>query len=122
MKLITCYAAFLLVAGVALLFAPNEISALTRPTAAGHALFVQLVGAALIGFGAANWIARHAPVGGIYGRAVVIGNLAFSSIGALALLGSFPAEPGPGFWMLLALLAAGSVLHSVLLLRGPQDR
>ena len=122
MKLITFYAAFLLLAGITLLFAPNEIGALTSQTAAGHALFVQLLGAAFIGFAASNWIVRHSPVGGIYGRAAVIGNFAFSIVGALALLGSFPADPGLGFWMLLAILAAGSVLHSVLLFRGPQDR
>ena len=122
MKLITLYAAFLLLAGIALLFAPEEMGALTHQAATGPALFVQLLGAAFIGFAASNWITRHAPVGGIYGRAVVVGNLTFSAVGALALLGSFPAAPRWGFWMLLTILAAGSVLHSVLLFRGPPDR
>ena len=79
----------------------------------------QLLGAALLGFAAANWLARRSMLGGIYGRAVVAGNAAFAFIGALSLLGGVPAEPGLAFWLLLAVLVAGAALFGWLLLRGP---
>lgn len=120
-ELLTLYATALLLAGVALLFAPEEVGTYTSQAAGGHALFVQLLGAAFIGFGAANWIARHSPVGGIYGRAIVLGNQAFSLVGALVLLGSVPNEPGLGFWLLFGVFAGGAVLHGVLLFWGPQS-
>ncbi len=37
-------------------------------------LIGQALGAALLGLGSSDWIARASPAGGIYGRAVVIGN------------------------------------------------
>ena len=60
-----CLATF----GALLLFAPEELSGVLVPGANGGPL-VQLLGAALLGFGAMNWIARGAARGGIYGRAV----------------------------------------------------
>ena len=102
--------------GVALLFAPHEVSAYTDDTPRGSVLFVQLLGVAFIGFAAANWIARHSPVGDIYGRAIVIGNQIFSLIGTLVLLGSIPHEPKLVVWLLLAVLTSGAVLRGLLLL------
>ena len=120
-KLLALYAAALALVGVALLFTPGEVStAMSQEAGAAHALLVQLLGAAFIGFASSNWIVRHAPVGGIYGRAVVLGNQAFSLVGALALIGGFPTKPGPAFWGLLFVFANGAVLHGMLLWRGPQ--
>ncbi|WP_022836267.1 hypothetical protein [Salisaeta longa] len=120
-ELLTLYAGTLVLIGVALLFMPEGFSmAMNYEETAAHALFAQLLGAAFIGFAASNWIVRHAPVGGIYGRAVVLGNQAFSLVGALALIGGFPARPGPAVWVLLVVFAGGAVLHGMLLLRGPQ--
>jgi hypothetical protein len=48
-----CFAAI----GMLLLFAPEEVGATLVPRAGGGPL-VQLLGAALIGFGAMNWTAR----------------------------------------------------------------
>ena len=73
--------------GAALLFAPDEVSGVILPTAGGDTL-VQLLGAALLGFGAMNWIARGAALGGIYGRAVIAGNQTHFMIGALLLVKS----------------------------------
>lgn len=120
-ELLTFYAATLVLVGVALLFAPEEVSAaMSQEEGATHALSAQLLGAAFIGFAFSNWIVRDSPVGGIYGRAVVLGNQAFSLVGALALTGGFPAKPGPAFWVLLFVFAGGAVLHGMLLLRGLQ--
>jgi hypothetical protein len=71
--------------GVLLLFAPAEVARmLILHTADGP--LVQLLGAALLGFGAMNWIARASQLGGIYGKAVVAGNQTHLTIGALLLL------------------------------------
>ena len=118
MNAITVYAAALLVLGGALLFAPEAMSARTNPTVVEHVLFAFFLLASVLGFAAANWMVRHAPRGGIYGRAVVVGNLGFSLVGSLALLGSAPSAPGPGFWVLGAVLAGGTLLHGRLLMRG----
>ena len=120
-ELLTFHATALLLTGVALLFAPAEVGVSISEAGIGQALFVQLLGAAFIGFAAANWIMRHSPIGGIYGRAIVIGNQAFALVGTLVLLGSFPNEPGIAFWVLLAVFGSGAVLHGVLLLRGPRS-
>jgi len=120
-ELLTLYAGTLVLVGIALLFAPEEVStAMSHEEGATHALSVQLLGAAFIGFASSNWVVRHAPVGGIYGRAVVVGNQAFSLVGALALIGGFPATPGPAFWILLFVFGGGAALHGMLLWRGPQ--
>ena len=101
-----------------MLFVPTEIDIVANQAIPDHSLFVQLLGTAFIGFAAANWIIRHSPVGGICGRAIVIGNQVFSFTGTLTLLGSFPAAPGSGFWFLLIVLSGGTILYSMLLLRG----
>ena len=120
-KLLTFYAVILVLIGIALLFVPDEVSAaMSQAEDPVHALSVQLLGSAFIGFAFSNWIVRHAPVGGVYGRAVVLGNQAFSLVGALALVGSFPEKPGPAVWILLFVFAGGAVLHGMLLLRGPR--
>jgi len=116
---VTIYAGLLFALGGTLLFAPLSIGAPVDASTAASPILGQLLGAALIGFGATNWIARRAPLGGIYGRAVVLGNQMFSLIGALVLLRRIPPEPGYAFWLLLSVLALGAALHGTLLLRGP---
>jgi hypothetical protein len=76
--IITLAAVVLLVSGLALLFAPQEIVPDAPP------LIVQFLAAALLGLGAADWIARSSSVGGIYGRAITIGNLVAFGVTALS--------------------------------------
>ena len=71
--------------GLALLFAAEEVSGWLAPAAVDHPL-MQLLGAALLGFAAMNWIARGSALGGIYGRAVVAGNQTHLTIGAILLV------------------------------------
>jgi hypothetical protein len=101
--------------GGALLFAPGETGrALT--TAAGGEALLQLLGAAFLGFGAMNWIARGAALGGIYGRAVVAGNQTHFTIGALLLAARSP-EVGaqtPAYWALACLYVSGAVFFAYL--------
>jgi hypothetical protein len=78
---LTTTAGVLAVTGLALLFAPSEVaSAIERESSP---LMAQLLGACLIGIGAANWLARRSPIGGIYGRSIVVGNMVLFGISAL---------------------------------------
>ena len=83
--------------GVAASFLPVEILTFLDP---GHdrspGTVVQLLGAALLGFSMLNWIAKGAPVGGIYGRPIVTANLVHFTVGGIALaklvaVGDLPA-------------------------------
>jgi hypothetical protein len=114
-------AAALLAGGAALLFAPDALG-LHGPTARAVGA---LYGAALLGLGAAAWVARAAPLGGIYGRALVVGQFAHALVGALALVRPALAGEGPLggglFWGALALYAGLTVGWGRLLLgAGPR--
>lgn len=101
-----CFAAI----GVLLLFAPAEVSGLSIPGAGGGPL-VQLLGAALLGFGAMNWVARGSALGGIYGRAVVAGNQTHLTIGAILLVKhGFAAGGSLAYWILTAVYVLGAGL------------
>lgn len=115
---IAFYAVLLLAGGLVFLFASKEVGTAVDGATAGR-VFPQLLGAAMLGFGVVNWTARRAVLGGIYGRAIVVGNQVFAFVGAMSMLGQMGASPDPGFWMLLAVLACGAVLYTLLLWRGP---
>lgn len=84
---LTLTAVLLVVAGAALLFEPDTFMRTDGKT--GNAATAQFLAAALLGFGAANWIARSSGVGGIYGRALVVGNFVGFSIAGLVALRAF---------------------------------
>jgi hypothetical protein len=103
------------VLGALLLFAPQEVAgALASDTAGGP--LVQVLGAALLGFAAMNWVARASILGGIYGRAVVAGNQTHSTIGALLLL-THGLEAGgtPSYWLLTGTYVLGAALFAALI-------
>jgi hypothetical protein len=69
-----------------------------------------------------NWIARRSTLGGIYGKAVVVGNQAHFIVGAIVLLKHGIIAGGPlGFWILTGFYVVGAGLFSFLLL-GPGAR
>jgi hypothetical protein len=106
-------AAILAISGAVLLFFPESL----RPAATAGALPIgQLLGAALLGFAAMNWIARGAALGGIYGRAVVAGNHAHFTIGALVLLGRVldAGADQPVLWTITGCYVAGACVFSYL--------
>jgi hypothetical protein len=92
-----------------LLFVPDAVSGVFMPGGSGGPL-VQLLGAALLGFGAANWIARGAALGGIYGRSVVAGNQTPLTMGAFLLLkeGVDAGANHPAYWVLTGLYVLGA--------------
>lgn len=74
--------------GIVLTFLPQEIGSwlgLNSTTGAGVLAF-QLLGGALFGFGMINYMGRNAILGGIYGKPILLGNLAFHFIAALELI------------------------------------
>ena len=106
----------MMIVGGMLLFAPDETSGwLLSGTRSG--VTAQLLGAALLGFAAANWTARGAALGGIYGRAIVAGNHAHVTIGALVLVKHTLASNGQSaaLWLLTAVYVLGAVFFNYLL-------
>jgi hypothetical protein len=103
------------IAGAVLLFAPREAG--TVLAAGSSPVHIQLIGAALLGFGTANWTARGAALGGIYGRAVVAGNQMHFMIGALVLLthGGDVGAPHPAYWAFTMLYVIGAAFFSYLM-------
>jgi hypothetical protein len=116
-------AAVLFLGGAALLFAPDALlPALVPGFPPAAAWLGQLLGAAWLGGAALNWLQRGAVLGGIYGRPVVLANLALYFISALSLLRALlgGAAP-PALWLALAPAAALAGAYGALLLRGPFD-
>ena len=101
--------------GVLLLFAPGEVSGALGAHADGGPV-AQLLGAALFGFGTINWIARGSALGGIYGRAVVAGNQAHLTVGALLLVKhGLVAGGSAAYWILTGGYVLGAGLFTYLL-------
>ena len=99
-------------AGILLLFAPQETGAALLPAASGADKLFQLLGTALLGFAMMNWTAKGAALGGIYGRAVVIGNLMHLLGGAFVLVPRALSGQATttSFLILSGAYAAGAVL------------
>jgi hypothetical protein len=70
----------------------------------------QLLAASLVGFGAMNWMARASSIGGIYGRAIVVGNLGMFAISALSAIRVFFDERSTS----AAVIAGGALLFAAL--------
>ena len=90
--LMTCSAVFMLLAGVLLTFAPQEVLAFggSRPEPIS-VLIVQAGGAIYMGFAMLNWMAKDSLIGGIYSRPVAMGNLLHFFAAAMAVLRSLRA-------------------------------
>jgi len=84
--MISC--AFVL-AGVGILFEflPHEVLRLFEIPASGVTpIFIQLLGAAYLGFAMMNWMAKTVLIGGIYARPLAMANFVHFLIGALGLV------------------------------------
>jgi hypothetical protein len=109
-------------AGIALLFAPSEIVRFTAGGAGSDPAraALQLWGAALLGLGAVNWIGRGLVLGGIYGRALVVGNLVHWTVGGLAGLRMLLDHPTlPVLWAVTAIYGVLALLYAGVLRRHP---
>lgn len=114
-------AAVLLMAGLALLFAPDAVLPRLMPDYPPTALWLgQLLGAAWLGVAALNWASRATILGGIYGRPIVLANVAIYFIGALVMLSAARRAKLPGaVWTAVALAVVLAVAYGWLLWRGP---
>jgi len=116
--ILTGVAAYYFLHGVVLLFSPESmldlfhISVMKDTIVAG-----QFFGGSLIALGYLTWLSRHAVVGGIYGRPLVITNLTFFLVSALTGLNSRLSGFGNEFfWIEELLFFAGTVYFGNLLL------
>jgi hypothetical protein len=114
-------AAVLLIAGLALLLAPDAVLPRLIPDYPPTALWLgQLLGAAWLGVATLNWASRATILGGIYGRPIVLANVAIYCIGALVMLGAARRAELPGaVWTVVALAVVLAVAYGLLLWRGP---
>lgn len=116
-------AVFLGVLAIFLLFAPVESLSflLFGYGSLLPALPGQLLSAPLLGLSALNWLSRGSPVGGIYGRPLLIANLIHFIVGSLVLLRPMVFLRLAAFapWVLFGLYVVFAVLFALLLLRKP---
>lgn len=114
-------AAVLLLAGLALLFAPDAVLPRLIPDYPTTALWLgQLLGTAWLGVAALNWSSRATILGGIYGRPIVLANVAIYFIGALVMLSAAARAKLPAaVWIAVALAVVLAVAYGWLFWRGP---
>lgn len=111
-------------AAIVLIFAPETVLAslaiAPSPTAVPLA---QLYGAALFGFSQMFWTARGMLLGGIYGRAVVVGGFTNGFIGAFVLLHALlPAHASSVVWGACAVYVILAIVFGTLMFgRGPSS-
>ncbi|GEM_PF-124981 len=100
-------AAVMAAIGLVLSFAPEEsLAFFQQPVAGAVPVLLQLTGALYLGFAFMNWTAKGSVLGGIYGRAIVIGNFLHFTMGTLALLKvAIGPERGPAIWFLCVVYA-----------------
>jgi len=104
----------LLALGAAFVFAGAEAAAALGWS--GGEPLASLLGGALFGLGAANWMARSSPMGGIYGRAIVLGTQVHFVVGAAALLRTVArTSASPAAVALTAFYVLGAALYAYLL-------
>jgi len=113
-----------LLGGLVLLFVPDVMLPRLIPGfPAGGAWLGQLLAAAWLGFAALNWLSQSALLGGIYGRAVVVGNATFYFVAALSLFKVITRQGvPPAFWLVFIPVAALACVYSWLMFRGPVER
>jgi hypothetical protein len=113
----------LLFGGLALLFASDALLPALIPGFPPSAAWLsQLLAASWLGIAALNWLQRSTLLGGIYGRPIVLANVALYLISALSLLRALLGHAAPpALWGLLVPFAALALAYGALMLRGPFD-
>ncbi len=116
-------AAMMAAIGLVLSFAPEEaLTLFDQPAAGAVPVLLQLTGALYLGFAFTNWTAKGSVLGGIYGRAIVMGNFLHFTMGALALLKvGMGSERVPAIWVLSAVYAVFAVWFGRTLFTQPAE-
>lgn len=104
-----------LLAGVAALFAPQELLSFAGAVPGDlNVSLLQAVGAAFLGFGMLNWLSRYSLVGGIYGRPIVAANFAHAFAAAALLVKAVPRGNGsPLAWAALGIYGILALLFGI---------
>jgi len=102
--LMTTSAVFLIGSGAVLNFAPQEVAAQVGVSGGAMATLVfQVLAGLLMGMGIVNWMSRGNVIGGIYGRAILLGNSLQFVVGAFGLARAVGGDAPP---VMLALVGA----------------
>ena len=116
-------AVLLAAVGLGLSFAPEETLAFMGQATSGMVpVLLQLAGALYLGFALMNWTAKGSVLGGIYGRAIVLGNFLHFTMGALALLKvAISGSIGALIWIAVGCYAVFAILFGTLLFASPKN-
>ncbi len=121
----TSSAVFLGIMGLGFTFLPDEIANyLSGLSNQSSILFLQILGSLYLAFSILNWMTRNNPIGGIYGRPLVIGNLVHFVVSSLALIKTVGQYTEMGFWILIFLTvmySLFSVAFGYLLMNNPKQ-
>jgi hypothetical protein len=117
-------AAVMLVLGLLLTFAPQEVVGWGGSSApAVPALIAQAAGALYLGFAILNWMARYNVMGGIYSRPVALGNFAHFFVMGLALLRALPGgHRMPVLWVTAFAYAVFAIWFGLVVFRSPRPK
>ena len=109
--------------GLVLSFAPAETLAYMGGPATGRLpVILQLAGALYLGLAFANWTAKGMVLGGIYGRALVMGNFLHFIMGVLTLLrAAVGVSNSPVFWTVTLIYILFATGFGLLLFTHPSD-
>ena len=119
--LLSASAVVLGVAGIAASFLPQELlRAADIESTALLPVFIQLLGALWFAFAMVNWTARGSLIGGIYNRAVAIGNLTHFVIGSFALVKGAMATQDSRLWILTIVYAIFAIAFALLFFSSPR--
>jgi hypothetical protein len=120
--LLTASAVLYFVAAVPLLFAPQDpLAGAGDGETPGRVAVLQVLGSALFGYSMLNWANRYSRVEGIFGRPLVIANLAHTASAALLLLrAAIEAKFAPVVAVPTALYVLLAVAFGARLFRAPR--
>ncbi len=107
--IMTSSALVLGITGIAMTFAPDQITAALRAeTSTITLLFVQIIGGLYFGFAMLNWMVKNSLIGGIYNRPIATANFTHFTIVGIAIWKILPDGGLP-----ISLLVTG-VVYAVL--------
>lgn len=110
------------VSGVALTFAPDELStALNLNSDKVSQLLLQIIGGLYFGFCMLNWMTKESLIGGIYNRPVAVANLTHYLIAGLAILKGLTSDNQLPvlFWVAGIIYVVFGLSFGVILFRHP---
>lgn len=116
-------ALFLALAGVGLMFFPQELNAYIGIGSNKYfILIIQILGGLYFGFAMINWMAKGTLIGGIYNRPLVIGNFSHFFIGGIALVKAILADTNMpvAIWILAGVYSLFAIMFGILFNRHPK--